>query len=76
MYLVSLVLQVDVFLICLHLHLLHLALQLAVCLLQVIVVPEAKAPRDHIIVAASVTQHLAFVLGPEIPSLKTTGKVI
>lgn len=49
MYLVSLVLQVQVFLVCLHLHLLHLALQLAVCLLQAVVVPEGKSTtRSHL----------------------------
>jgi len=55
-YLVSLALQVDVFLVRLHLHLLHLALQLAVGLLQAVVVSEREkkeAPRDHVSAAAS-----------------------
>lgn len=48
MYLVSLVLQIELFLICLHLHLLHLALQLAVRLLQAVVVPKGKSTkRSH-----------------------------
>lgn len=41
--LVPLALQVDVLLVRLHLHLLHFALQLAVRLLQVVVVSEGKS---------------------------------
>lgn len=46
--LVSLALQVYVLLVPLHLHLLHFALQLAVGLLQVVVVSEGKSTkRSH-----------------------------
>lgn len=46
--LVSLGLQVDVLFIALHLHLFHFALQLAVGLLQVVVVPRSKSTkRSH-----------------------------
>lgn len=47
-HLVPLALQVDVLLVRLHLHLLHFALQLAVGLLQVVVVSKGrKAARDQ-----------------------------
>lgn len=47
-YLVPLSLQVDMFLICLHLHLLRFALKLAVGLLQVVVIPDSKSTkRSH-----------------------------
>lgn len=46
--LVPLTLQVDALLVCLHLRLLHFALQLAVRLLQVVVVSEGKSTeRSH-----------------------------
>lgn len=77
-YLVSLALQVDVLLVRLHLHLLHLALQLTVCLLQAVVVSESKKHQEITsLLQLPVTQHLPSVFqARDTLTLTTTGKVI